>query len=358
MTPSHHRSVRAKARAPLGRAALFLATLALLGGCLFGVSLWLESASPPEPLGLPTVGTSPTVAVATAPVEMPTAAPAGTSEAPVVPSPSPTALPPAATSGDVNILLLGTDRRPHLSAAWRTDTIIVVAVRPTAKVVALFSIPRDLWVTIPGGEPDRINTVDYRGEKLYGPGGGPRLLGATLQQNLGIPVHAYVRVDFQGLERAIDALGGITINADRAYDEWLDDGAGGLWHLMVSPGLQHMDGRTALGYARSRHDTGDLDRCRRQQQILLAMRDAALRPAVVAQLPRLIPALAEAVDTDLSPAQMVALVGLGLRLDAGAYRTAVFDSTMVTSRVTPEGAMVLLPNREAIDKAWADLVTP
>ncbi|MCL6430982.1 MAG: LCP family protein [Anaerolineae bacterium] len=344
---------------PLRRVALLLASLALLGGCLFGLSVWFEAATPPEPLGLPTPGTSPTAAIATVPAQRPepTAGPVSVAT-PFASQPTPAAGPQPAAGQDLNILLLGTDRRPHLSATWRTDSIIVVAVRPGVQMVGLFSIPRDLWVTIPGGEPNRINTVDYMGEKLYGPGGGPRLLGATLQENLGIPVHAYVRIDFQGLERMIDALGGIRIYADRAYDEWLDDGSGGLWHLKVSPGWQHMDGRTALGYARSRQDAGDLDRCRRQQQILLAMRDAALRPAVVPQLPRLVPALADAVDTDLSPAQVLALAGLAMRLEAGAYRTRVFDSTMVTSWVTPEGAMVLLPQREAIESAWVELTRP
>jgi LCP family protein required for cell wall assembly len=222
-------------------------------------------------------------------------------------------------------------------------------------MAGMLSIPRDLWVDIPGFEPNRINVVDYQGERAFGRGGGPQLVAETIEANLGIPIHAYVRVNFAGLERIIDALGGITVTSDRAFEEWLDDGAKGLWHLQVAEGSQHMDGRTALGYARYRSTTSDLDRTRRQQQILLAIRDAVLRPSVLPLVPRLLVSLADAVETDLSPGQVLSLVRLATQLDPAAYRTCVFDSTMYSDWITPGGAMVLVPNHARIAQAWAEL---
>ena len=272
------------------------------------------------------------------------------------PSLNPTPLPVEAD--DLNILLLGCDRRPGADPSWRTDTIIVVAIRPRDKVVGMLSLPRDLWVRIPGQASNRINTVDYLGERVYGAGGGPRLLGATLQENLNIPVQAYVRVNFVGLERIIDALGGITLNVDRYYNEKMDGSASGSWRLQLAPGVQHVDGRTAVGYARSRRYTDDLDRNRRQQQVLLAIRDAALRPSVLPQLPRLLAALNDAVDTNLTPGQILSLIGLAVQLEPSSYRTRVVDRTMVRDWTTPGGAMVLLPNLPRIKQAWIELTTP
>ncbi len=261
----------------------------------------------------------------------------------------------------MNVLLLGTDQRirnQDEGPGWRTDTIILVAVRPHDHIIAMLSIPRDLWVYIPGWQYNRINVVDYLGERTYGRGGGPRLVAATLQENLRVPIHAYVRVHILGLERIIDALGGVMIDPGRSFDETMDVSAAGPYRLHLSPGLQHMDGRTAIGYARSRRHSDDLDRSRRQQQVLLAIRDAALQPAVVPHLPELLVALADTVDTNLSPAQALALVGLATQLDLASYRTRVLDRTMVRDWITPGGAMVLLPNRARIERVWAELTAP
>jgi len=263
---------------------------------------------------------------------------------------------------DLNVLLLGTDRRISRTlglAQWRTDTLIVVAIRPRAGVVAMLSIPRDLWVTIPGHGEERINVVDYLGEKTNGPGGGPALVAATLEENLGISTNGYARIHFRGLQRIIDTLGGITVTSDRAFDEWMDDPSGQrLVHLQVITGTQRMNGQTALMYARSRSDSNDMDRSRRQQEILLAVRDASLRPEVLPRLPGLLMALSDAVDTDLPAHRVLSLIGLALRLGPSSYRGRVFDGSMVQDWTTPAGAMVLLPNRARIEQVWAELAAP
>jgi len=118
----------------------------------------------------------------------------------------------------------------------------------------MFSIPRDLWVNIPGYGNARINVADYLGERDRGPGGGPELVAETLQENLGISVDAYARISFGGLARIIDAVGGITVTSDRAFDEWFLDETSpeGATRMVVVEGPQHMDGRLALMYARAR----------------------------------------------------------------------------------------------------------
>ncbi len=257
--------------------------------------------------------------------------------------------------GALNVLLMGSDLRTGKQSDWRTDTIIIAAVRPQSGYLALFSIPRDLWVTIPGHGKDRINTADYRGEVARGSGGGPALLAATLQENLGIPVHSYVRIRFEGLVQIIDALGGVTVTVDRVYHWQSGSGPDARVYLHLEPGRQKLDGRTALLYARDRTYSTDFDRSRRQQEILLAMRQAALQPAVVTQLPRLLGALPDVVQTNLSPAQITSLANLALRLKPEAIRTRTFDTTMVESWVAPNGAMVLLPRRDRIEQAWREV---
>ena len=270
----------------------------------------------------------------------------------VAPVPSPT----SAQTRDINLLLLGTDKR-QATPDWRTDTLIVVAVRPGQNLVAMLSIPRDLWVDIPGYGAERINVADYLGEQASA-GSGPALVAATLKENLGIRVDAYAQVDFAGLERIIDAVGGVDVNVPRPIDDWIDEGDGGPpVHVTIAAGPQHLDGRTALQYVRSRHGTTDMDRSRRQQQVLLALRDAAARPEVVPRLPRLASSLAGVVRTNLRAVDALALLDMALRSQP-SFRSRVFDGTMARDWTTPGGAMVLLPNRQRIEQVWAELTAP
>lgn len=254
---------------------------------------------------------------------------------------TPGPLPPTPEPDNFNLLLLGCD---EADPSWRTDAIMVAAIRPRDGYVGLFSIPRDLWVTIPGYREERINAADYHGESVDGPGGGPALVAATLQKNLGIETRGYVRIRFDGLARIVDALGGVDITAARAYP---DD--------RIPAGPQHMDGKTALNYARNRTYTSDLDRGRRQQELLLAMRQAAQRPAVLLQLPKLLAALPDVVLTDLPPSQILSLADLALRLKPEAIHTRTFDEAMVENWTTPDGWMVLLPHRDLIEQAWREV---
>lgn len=277
--------------------------------------------------------------------------------APVTP---PAATPPPgptpAQTGDINLLLLGTDKR-QTSPDWRTDTLIVVAIRPQQSLIAMLSIPRDLWVNIPGYGPERINAAAYLGESNGS--GGAALIAATLRENLGIRVDAYAQVDFAGLERIIDAMGGVDVDVAQPVDDWIDAGDGKPpVHVRIEAGPQHLNGRAALCYVRSRRGTTDMDRSQRQQQLLLALRNAATRPEMLPRLPALMSTLAGTVRTNLRPPDALALLDVALRTRPEGYRARVFDYSMVSDWTTPTGAMVLLPNRERIQEVWAELTAP
>ncbi|MDX1409144.1 MAG: LCP family protein, partial [Saprospiraceae bacterium] len=118
----------------------------------------------------------------------------------------------------INFLLIGSDRRSGTS--FRTDTMVVAILRPNDGQVSLISIPRDLWVSIPGGENQRINTAYQRGISTNYPGGGPGLLKETIQYNLGIRIDHTAMVDFDGFRKIVDTLGGVDIPVSCAYTDW------------------------------------------------------------------------------------------------------------------------------------------
>ncbi len=119
----------------------------------------------------------------------------------------------------VNILVLGVDQRPGESGPWRTDTMMVLSVDPESKSAGILSIPRDLWVEIPGYGSDRINTAYVYGDLNKVPGGGPALAKKTVQYNLGEPIHYYLRVNFAAFQQVIDLIGGVDIYVEHEIDD-------------------------------------------------------------------------------------------------------------------------------------------
>jgi LCP family protein required for cell wall assembly len=252
--------------------------------------------------------------------------------------------------GRVNILLLGIDQRECEGSPWRSDTMIVVTVDPESKKAGLLSIPRDLWVDIPGFEPGRINTAHFLGDAYDYPGGGPALAKKTVQRNLGVPIHYYVRVNFDGFREIVDTLDGITVEVDRAIrDDRYPDEQCGYMSIYIPKGVQHMDGETALQYARSRHGSSDFDRARRQQKVLFAIRDRALSLDLLPKLPQLLRTMGDTVQTDLQPREILALAQIGVQVKPEDIQSAVIDETMTAEWITPKGAYVLIPLREEIE---------
>jgi LCP family protein required for cell wall assembly len=235
----------------------------------------------------------------------------------------------------LNIVLLGSDKRPD-SGAWRTDSMIVVSIDERNRVVRLLSLPRDLWVDIPGHGYNRINTADLWGE-LARKSGGPDRVKQTIYQNLGIPIHYYVRVDFQGFMKIVDTLGGVDIDVE--YD---------LPDMDITAGMHHMDGITALRYARSRYTTSDFDRGRRQRKVLMALWEQALTLDVVPRLPALWVTMADTFETDLPLDEVINLAYLGTRIKRQHILSGAIDASLVQDWVTPAGAQVLLPRQDRI----------
>ncbi|RME48674.1 MAG: LytR family transcriptional regulator [Chloroflexi bacterium] len=263
--------------------------------------------------------------------------------------------------GVMNIVLLGTDQRPEWGD-WRTDTIIVVSINAKAKSVGMLSIPRDLWIQIPGFGVGRINTVDFIGEWKQAEGGGPGLLKRTIETNLGLPIHRYARISLEGFIQIIDALGGVTIDVEcPVHDAFLDEpltGEEGLAPLNLDVGIHHLDGLTALRYARSRHGGTDFDRARRQQKLLRSLAEQHLNWELLLKLPRLWESLNSAVQTDLTLPEMIQLASVGLQIQQDRIKSRFIDWRTTENFVTAGGAKVLLPNHETLPQAVAEFLNP
>ncbi|MEJ2011247.1 MAG: LCP family protein [Anaerolineales bacterium] len=218
----------------------------------------------------------------------------------------------------VTVLLMGLDYRDWESGEGppRTDSMMLGTVDPVSETAGMLSIPRDLWVEIPGYSHGRINTAYFLGERDRLPGGGPELAVKTVENFLGVPINYYVQIDFTAFERMVDELGGVEINVPA---EITVDPIGPHNTVTLEPGVQTLSGPVALAYARNRHtDGGDFDRAQRQQQVALAIRSQILRlnmlPTLIAKAPALYNDLAEGIRTNLSLNQMIALGLLALQI--------------------------------------------
>jgi LCP family protein required for cell wall assembly len=190
-------------------------------------------------------------------------------------------LPPAWDGASrINILLIGLDYRDLVANQGppRSDTMIVFTIDPLTKTAGFMSIPRDMWVNIPGFGYSRINTAYSSGEGAKLPGGGPELARKTVEQFLGVPIQYYAQVDFNTFVEFIDMIGGIDIYSDEKLR--LDQiGSGKDKVIITCCGMRHLRGEVALAYARYRKgDDGDIGRARRQQKVILAIRDKVFSP--------------------------------------------------------------------------------
>ena len=261
----------------------------------------------------------------------------------------------------VNILLLGIDQRDNKvdKGPWRTDTMILVSIDPATRSASMLSIPRDLWVTIPGYGENRINTAHATGDIRKYPGGGVALAKKTVWYTFGVPVHYYVRINFVGFEKMIDAIGGVTINVEQPiHDDKYPDQNYGTIVVDIPAGVQHMDGKTALEYARSRHQTNDFDRMKRQQQVIMAARDKVLSLNIpLLRVPQLIELAGTSIQTDMKLDEIIALAGILRSIDSNSIRHGVIDDTMTTTVVTPQGAMVQMADWDKV-RALVDELFP
>lgn len=263
----------------------------------------------------------------------------------------------------INFLLIGSDKRS--GSSFRTDTMIIAILRPQEGQVSLISIPRDLWVSIPGWENNRINTAYQHGISVGYPGGGPGLLKDTILYNLGIRIDHTAMVDFDGFRKIVDTLGGVDVPVSCPYTDWkLIDPAYNPeneknWFLYtVNPGVVHMDGDLALWYARSRQKSSDFDRGRRQQEVLRALFSQALQTGTLTRLPELYSDLRDSVETDLGLGDLLQLALYAPKLTNADIRSYYIRPPYVTSWITSGGAYVLSPNQELLPQLLAEALSP
>lgn len=258
---------------------------------------------------------------------------------------------PVPGNGRLNVLLMGVDARGTLQGdASRTDVMTLVTIDPISKTAALLSIPRDLYVPLPGyNEQNRINTAYFWGQVNKLPGGGPGYAEATVTYNFGVPLQKYAVIDFEGFQKLIDAIGGVDIDVPQTIvDDEYPTPDYGIEKLVIPAGHIHMDGDLALKYVRTRHQDSDLGRNQRQLQVLLAVRDKALSLATLNKVPEVLNAVGDSLETDLTLPEILSLAKQWSSIPRDNIQTYRIDETMIQPYVTPDGAQVLLPKRAMI----------
>lgn len=234
-----------------------------------------------------------------------------------------------------NILLLGTDDARERGALSRTDTIILTTIVPLKPYIGLLSIPRDLWVTVPGVGEQRINTAYFFAEANQA-GSGAQAALQTIRQNFGVTVHYYAVIHMTGLTSVVDSLGGVDIDLETA--------TGGL-----DAGPHHLDGEQALAFVRERKSSDDFSRMLRGQIVLLAVFRRALQPSHWLSLPRFIYSFAQVVETNIPLWQVPRLLFAVARGFLSGIDSQTITREMVYPFETSQGAQVLAPNWGAIN---------
>ncbi len=254
-----------------------------------------------------------------------------------------------------NILLLGIDQRRGEQGPFRTDTIIVVSVDPLRGTVGMLSIPRDLYVPIPGFRQDRINNANVLGEASAYPGGGPALVARTLQENLGINVSRYILINFDFFTTVVDlvAPNGVEVcPSQEIHDEYYPDGSYGFMTVHFDPGCQRLNAERLLQYARTRHGNSDFDRAARQQEVIRAVRDEVLSVGGIAnfigQAPRLYQELSDSYQTNMTLDELIRLGALLQNIPRANIASGVIGTMETRFATTPTGDQVLIPNYNAI----------
>jgi polyisoprenyl-teichoic acid--peptidoglycan teichoic acid transferase len=254
--------------------------------------------------------------------------------------------PPWDGASRVTVLLIGLDARDWLAGegAPRSDTLLVLTLDPLSRSAGVFSVPRDLWVNIPGFGHGRINTAYSLGEGNRLPGGGPVMSMRTVESLIGVPINYYAQIDFGAFERFIDEIGGIHVY----IPETIKLSAIGEESRIFEAKAHKLDGKWALAYARARNtEGGDVDRAHRQQQVILAIKDRLSDPVILARLvtraPALYSELAAGIRTNLSLDDAIELGLFALQIPTNDIKRGVIDYTMANIGTGPQEAKIMIP---------------
>lgn len=301
----------------------------------------------------------PTRQVAGVPTGQPRATVAAAAAAPDTPTETPNLLSDIPVNTDprrVTILVLGIDQRGNEQGPFRTDTMILVSLDPARKTAGVLSIPRDLWVDIPGFQSGRINTANSLGDSSGYPGGGAVLAAATVELNFGIEVDNYVLVNFDVFTAVVNSLApnGVEIcPTELINDPDYPDAGYGTIAIRFEPGCQRLDATRLLQYARTRATQGgDFDRARRQQEVLAAFRNEVLSAGglanIIGQIPSLWNEVSGSVHTNLTLPELLSLAQLAQEVPRDDIHFGVVDNLYVDLAQTSTGDQVLIPRQASI----------
>ncbi|MDD6712363.1 MAG: LCP family protein [Sharpea porci] len=211
------------------------------------------------------------------------------------------------TKEPFTLLVSGVDSRGDVTEKCRSDVDMIITIDPVHRRVLMTSIPRDYFVEIAGqGGKDKLT---HSG--LF----GTATVEKTIENLMDIDIDYNVRIGFQAVTKIIDALGGVDIYSDKAFTPWTDEG------VRIQKGMQHMDGRTALAFARERkiYSTGDRHRDANQQVVIEAIIDKLMKPSVLSQYSSLLKALDGTFQTNLKTSDITSLAKM--QLDKGGKWT-------------------------------------
>jgi LCP family protein required for cell wall assembly len=233
-----------------------------------------------------------------------------------------------------NIVLMGIDDRAPGEALGRSDTLILMTFVPVRRYVGMLSIPRDLWVQVPGYGEDRINTAHFYAEAEQ-PGSGPTAVKAVIRSNFGVEARYFIRVRFDNFLGLVDAVGGVDITLEEPMSGY-------------AAGTHHLDAEQALAFVRSRAGADDFTRLRKAQILIRSFMVKALSPGGLLHWPTLAQVGLTAVETDL-PAYLWPKFGLAFLL-AGpeGLEARIIEREMVAPFTTEQGAQVLAPRWDLI----------
>jgi polyisoprenyl-teichoic acid--peptidoglycan teichoic acid transferase len=232
--------------------------------------------------------------------------------------------------GRTNVLLLGIDYTPPENAVGRSDTIVLSTINPLKPYVGMLSIPRDLWVNIPGYGENRINTAHFFAEANR-TGDGPRAAMETIRQNFGVDVDYFLRIRFDGFIDVFNAMGGV--------DLVLPEPMAG-----YPAGPLHLNGNKALAFSRNRTGSDDFFRMQHAQLVMKAALRQMLNPVKWPRIPLVLAATSRSIDTTV-PVWLWPRLGLALlRAGPSGIGSRIIERGMVIPTITEQGANILIPD--------------
>jgi LCP family protein required for cell wall assembly len=270
------------------------------------------------------------------------------------------------SGGRINILLLGSDTDQKFQNGYLAQTDIVVTIDPATKSVGMLSIPRDLFVNVPGYGMMKLDEAFYYGDK-YNNHDGVGLSRLTISQDFGIPINYYAWVGLNGFIKVVDTAGGVDIDVTHPItdDIYPDDtvnskDAYAYKRLYLAPGPQHLDGPTALEYVRSRHAdlVGDFGRSARQQQVLSSLKTKLVNSSIIDKLPELAKDMNGYLKTDMQILDIIKLMNFARTIDLSKIQRVIlspptYSVAAIASTGHDTGEAIFHPNCGSIQQVIA-----